>query len=122
MCSLLEGMDGRLTHATYDVLQELGIDADSLTWRDLAICNGWETNMFYDHYESDEQVAKLVDDACLSCPVMAQCLQTGLDDGEWGVWGGLYLTSGKVDKNRNSHKTFDIWQGIRDKVGEHFAS
>lgn len=113
-------MDGQLTHATYDVLHELGIDLDSLTWRDLSLCKNWDTNMFYDSYESDEQVAKLVDAACLSCPVMAQCLQTGTEEGEWGVWGSIYLTSGKVDANRNSHKDAETWQEIRKKVGEHF--
>lgn len=100
-----------------DVLSELGLDLDELEWQDLALCEGMPTNMFYDDYESDVQVAKIVDEACLSCPVMAQCLERGVENGEWGVWGGVYLVSGKQDKNRNAHKTADIWEAIRERIG-----
>lgn len=74
--------------------------------------------MFYDDYESETQVAFVVDDACLSCPVMKQCLERGVENGEWGVWGGVYLTSGKRDKNRNAHKTPEVWNAIGEKIRE----
>ena len=107
----------RLTGETSSVESVLGIDLDELEWQDLAICDGtMPTNMFFDDYESDEQVAAVVDEACLSCPVMAQCLQAGVENGEWGVWGGIYLVSGKKDKNRNSHKSQDTWDAIREKL------
>jgi len=77
-----------------------------------------DTNLFYDDYESDEQVAKVVDDVCLSCPVMNQCLERGMDNGEWGVWGGIYLVSGRPDMNRNAHKNQDIWEQIRERLGD----
>lgn len=77
-----------------------------------------DTNLFYDDYESDENVSRMIDEACLSCPVLAQCLQRGVDNSEWGVWGGTYLTSGKVDKNRNSHKTKETWARIKERIGE----
>lgn len=102
-----------------DALQSLlGIDLDELEWQDLALCAGMEINKFYDDYESDENEARVVDEVCLSCPVMAQCMREGLDNGEWGVWGGVYLTSGKVDKNRNAHKSKETWAQIREKIGE----
>jgi hypothetical protein len=102
-----------------DALSELlGIDIDELDWHDLALCDGMDINLFYDDYESDTNVATMVDEACLSCPVMAQCLQEGLHNGEWGVWGAMYLTSGKVDKNRNSHKTKEVLARIKEKIGE----
>jgi hypothetical protein len=75
-----------------------------------------ETNLFYDEYEADEQVALMIDDACLSCPVMAQCLDRGTTNGEWGVWGGIFLVSGKPDMNKNAHKTQDIWDTIRERI------
>lgn len=100
-----------------DVLSILGLDLDELEWGDLSLCQGRETNLFYDDYESDEQVARMVDDMCLSCPVMAQCLQRGIDNNEWGCWGAVYLTSGKKDKNRNSHKTQEVWDAIKEKIG-----
>ena len=101
-----------------DALSELGLDLEDLEWSDLAICNGMPTNMFYDDYESDVQVAKVVDDACLSCPVMVQCLERGMENSEWGVWGGMYLVSGKPDRNRNSHKTEDVKMAMRARVYE----
>lgn len=75
------------------------------------------TNMFYEAYESSNSVARMVDDMCLSCPVLSQCLQSGVDNSEWGVWGATYLISGKPDKNKNSHKTEEVWQEIRERIG-----
>lgn len=75
------------------------------------------TNMFYEDYEADDNVARMVDEVCLSCPVMKQCLQRGMENNEWGVWGGIYLISGKPDKNRNMHKTKEVKEAMRDKVG-----
>lgn len=102
---------------TSDIESVLGIDLEELAWQDLALCDGMDTNMFYDDYESSEQVAKVVDDACLSCPVLSQCLQRGIDNNEWGCWGGIYLVSGTPDSNRNSHKTQDIWDAIKGRLG-----
>lgn len=87
-------------------------------WRDLALCAGGNTNDHYDDYEADENVARMTDAKCLSCPVMAQCLQRGVENNEWGCWGGVYLVSGKPDKNRNAHKTKAVWDEIRDKIGD----
>lgn len=100
------------------VLSELGLDLDDIEWQDLSLCKGIATNDFYDNYETRESVARVVDEACLSCPVMAQCLQAGTENGEWGVWGGIYLVSGKPDMNKNSHKTPEIWNAIKERIGE----
>ena len=104
--------------AGQSVLHVLGIDLDELEWQDLALCDGMNTNDFYDNYESNLVVAKAIDQACLSCPVMKQCLEAGTENNEWGVWGGIYLTSGKPDKNRNSHKTPEIWEEVRERISE----
>lgn len=101
-----------------DVLSELGLDLEELDWKHLALCSGWDTNDFHDNYEAKESVAKAVDEACLSCPVMAQCLQAAVENNEWGVWGGIYLVSGKPDMNKNSHKTPEVWEAIRERIGE----
>lgn len=98
------------------VPSELGLDLDELEWQDLALCRGMETNLFYDEYEAKESVAKAVDEACLSCPVFAQCLRAGVENGEWGVWGATFLVSGKADKNKNSHKTPEVWEAIRERI------
>lgn len=101
-----------------DVLRVLGIDLEELDWQDLALCDGMDTELFYDKYESSESVAKMIDEACLSCPIMAQCLERGVENSEWGVWGGIYLSTGTVDPARNKHKTQDVWDQIRERIGE----
>lgn len=100
-----------------DALSDLGIDLEELELFDLALCKNAPTNEHYDDYESDPQVAMLTDARCLSCPIMVQCLERGMDSGEWGVWGAIYLTSGKPDKNRNAHKTEAVWDEIRKRIG-----
>lgn len=107
-----------MTGETSDVQTEWGVDPDDLGWKDLAVCFGMDTNYFYDHYESDEMMALNIDETCLSCPIMKQCLQMGTENGEWGVWGGIYLTSGKPDKNKNAHKTKEVWDAIAARIGQ----
>lgn len=99
-----------------DVESVLGVDLDDLEWQDLAVCQGVKTNKFYDDYESDVQTAYMVDQMCLSCPVMSACLSHGMDNSEWGVWGGIYLTSGKNDTNKNSHKSPEVWNEIKERI------
>lgn len=101
-----------------DDLSVLGIDLEDLEWQDLALCKGMPTNDFHDNYESNERVARVIDQVCLSCPVMAQCLERGTENNEWGVWGAIYLTSGKPDVNRNSHKTQEVWDAVRERISD----
>ena len=101
-----------------DIFDALGLDPETLDWKDLAICRGMPINFFFEDYENKEEVAKVIDEVCLSCPVMAQCMRTGVEDGETGVWGGVYLNNGTADDNRNKHKTKEIWKRIRERLGE----
>ena len=101
-----------------NIFEILGLDEEDLAWQALATCSGWDTNDFHENYESNERVAKAIDQMCLSCPVMVQCLQNGTDNGEYGVWGGVYLDRGKPDANRNSHKTKQVWQEISERIGD----
>lgn len=100
------------------VLELLGIDPEELEWYDLAMCKGMDRENFYDNYEADENIAKITDQVCLSCPVLKECLTRGIENGEHGVWGGIFLTSGKLDQNRNAHKTEDVWERLRGRIGE----
>lgn len=100
-----------------DILNDLGIDKDNFDWFHLAVCRGMDTNLFYDKYENDQGIAKNVDEACLSCPVSKMCYKSAVDNNEYGVWGGIYLSAGLVDKSRNIHKTAEVWKRVKLKNG-----
>jgi len=97
------------------ILNDLGIDKDDFGWWHLGVCRGMDTNLFYDKYEIDQNVAKNIDEACLSCPVLKMCYDSGVENSEYGVWGGVYLTAGDIDKTKNLHKTQEIWKRLRSK-------
>jgi hypothetical protein len=45
------------------------------------------------------------------------CYESGVANSEYGVWGGIYLNAGSIDKSRNTHKTQEAWKRIRSKNG-----
>lgn len=78
---------------------------EDLHWYHLAICHNMDINWFYDDYEDDPVFAKTIDNICYSCPVRNICFNEGVKNKESGVWGGVYLTAGKPDNAKNSHKS-----------------
>jgi hypothetical protein len=110
---------GKLIGEMLSLISILGLDPEDLRWHDLAMCKGMDREDFYDNYESNPNVAKITDEVCLSCPVLKECLQSGIDNGDYGVWGGFYLTAGKPDPNRNSHKSKDTLNRLRERIGKH---
>jgi hypothetical protein len=98
-----------------DILNDLGVDEEDFDWFHLAICRGMETNLFYDKYEVDVNIAKSIDEMCLSCPVVKMCYEAGVDKDEYGIWGGVYLNAGLIDKTRNLHKTQEVWKRLKKK-------
>ena len=95
-----------------NILNDLGIDKDDFDWWHLAICRGMDTNLFYEKYEADSNIAKSIDEACLSCPVIKMCHESGVQNSEYGIWGGIYLDKGKISREFNSHKTKSKWSEI----------
>lgn len=91
------------------ILDELGLDASDVSWEDLAACRGMERDYFFDIYEEDKTLARQIDQVCLSCPVIQDCLEFGQEMRGWGVWGGVYLTDGEIDAKLNKHKTESDW-------------
>ena len=51
------------------------------------------------------------------CPVAKDCLLAGVENSEYGVWGGVYLSLGKIDKTRNAHKTQEFWKKWKARHG-----
>ena len=79
-------------------------------WSDGAECKGVDTNNFFDAYESDPAIAQNVDRLCREyCPIAKMCFAVGVSHKEWGVWGGVYLKDGVVDKEFNQHKSKQDW-------------
>lgn len=116
-----------------NILDELGLNSEDVTWQDLAACRNvverYETDDGYsilfdpvfDDYENDEfpyPVRNATDEMCMSCNVQAMCYDYGKRNDEPGVWGGVYLSNGKVDRTRNEHKTKETWSEIREAVGK----
>ena len=100
------------------ILKELGIDAQDLKWYHLAACKNMNINWFYDSYEDDKILAQTSDQVCLSCPVIKQCYKEGVENKEKGVWGGIYMDLGRVDKLNNSHKTKETWNELKKIHGK----
>lgn len=98
-----------------DILNNIRSEKDNIKWYDLALCLGMETNLFFDSYESDISIAKNVDEACLSCPIIKICYDNGVAANDYGVWGGVYLNAGEVDRSKNAHKTKEVWKRIKEK-------
>lgn len=101
-----------------DILAELGLDEEDIQWYQLAACKNMDVNWFYDRYESDQELAQQVDQVCLHCPVSKQCLEEGVNNKERGVWGGIYLDLGRIDKTFNRHKSSDTWKQLRKVHGK----
>lgn len=97
-----------------DIVSDLGLDETNLKWYQFAACSNMETNWFYDLYETDVQIAKQADNVCLHCPVAKICFREGVRGKEYGVWGGVYLNIGRIDRSANSHKTEEVWDRLRE--------
>jgi hypothetical protein len=82
-----------------------------------ALCKSEDVALFFENYEDDPEVATMVDHKfCFQCPVMQKCLESGLKTKSWGVWGGVYLVDGGVNKKLNAHKTAEDWQFIAENI------
>jgi hypothetical protein len=78
-------------------------------WKDKGLCKGMDTEMFFDRYETDENVRVAVEDMCMSCPVVRDCLATGISQKSWGVRGGIYLENGEISREFSKHLTKKDW-------------
>ena len=99
-----------------DLISVLGLDPDDLHWYNMALCAGMDREEFFDNYESSTAVAKTTDAVCMACPVARECFKAGIENGEWGVWGGFYMQSGRPDPGRNAHKTKEVLNKMKERV------
>jgi hypothetical protein len=78
-------------------------------WQKNAKCSNWNTELFFDKYEEDEELRPEIEEFCSTCPVMRECFAAGLGGKNWGVWGGVYLENGKISREFNKHRTKEDW-------------
>lgn len=86
---------------------EVALKSDD--WKLSASCKDYETNLFFDDYEENESLRPAIDKICSQCPVAKQCFAVGVSQKEWGVWGGIYLENGKINREFNRHRTKEDW-------------
>ena len=82
---------------------------DRQEWKDSASCKDYDVNLFFDVYEETENLRPAIDKLCSECPIARQCFAVGVSQKEWGVWGGIYLESGKISREFNRHKSRKAW-------------
>lgn len=93
---------------------------DGGDWRQLGECTDSDPELFFSKYEKDEDNARQrADEMCMRCPVIQECDEYATMAGEnVGHWGGIYRTrNGKIDWNRNSHKTEEDWELLEHRLG-----
>lgn len=79
-------------------------------WRDLARCQGMDTNTFFPSSSAGPVLADITEakKVCGRCPVQTPCLTFAVDHGiDHGIWGGLTEAERRSIKlrrvrNRNS--------------------
>lgn len=76
--------------------------------------DGPGNDFWFEQYERSQEVARNIDEMCLTCPVIKACAKSGVDNKRDGVWGGVYLQNGKPIDSKNKHKTEEVWQSLRD--------
>jgi hypothetical protein len=62
---------------------------DPFFWQKNAECTGMETSKFFDDEDGSDHDPKEYKKICASCPVIWECLETGIIYNFDGVWGGL---------------------------------
>lgn len=101
-----------------NLFSQLGLDEQDVKWYHIAACNNMPINWFYDEYETDKELAKQIDQVCLHCPVIKQCHSEGVANKEKGVWGGIFMDLGRIDKQANAHKEQETLKQLKRLHGK----
>ena len=83
--------------STIEAIKPPKLELVATSWEQDAACRnlgGEFTSLFFADELHDIARAKRI---CATCPVMAMCLETALENREpWGVWGGQLFLNGRV--------------------------
>ena len=78
-------------------------------WKDKGSCRDYDTDLFFEKYEENEELRPAIDKLCAECPMQRMCFAVGISQKEWGVWGGIYMENGKVSREFNKHRSKPDW-------------
>lgn len=74
------------------------------TWRDLAACLGFDSDVFFPEDMDAEAVAR-AKEVCASCPVTIHCLEWALETNQTeGIWGGFTRFERRAVKRRRQRR------------------
>lgn len=89
---------------------------EEISWVEDASCKDLDTSLFFEQYENDADMARIVDNICIECPVAKECFEYGCSSNSWGLWGGVFLVEGKPDNSRNAHKDKETWEKVLENI------
>ena len=101
-----------------DILNELGVDEDDLNWQDLAYCKTIDPKYFDRYYQDSPHLRPVVDDMCMSCPVLKECGIAAVTNRESYVWAATFFDNGVPVPEMNDHKTEDFKRRLRERIRE----
>lgn len=80
-------------------------------WMKFGSCVGSpDPERYFDKYLKNPTVALQVQKMCVDCPVRTECFNYGVTSKSTGVWGGLWLQTGKVIKKLDSILSSYYWE------------
>lgn len=79
-----------------DLIEDFSLDPDNFIWQDMAICDQIPTKAFFDDAESHSGIESAVKAICAVCPVKNHCLDFGVSNKSYGIYGGKTLVRGNI--------------------------
>lgn len=82
-----------------EFMERMGVDPMDFSWQELSLCAGLGAaqprlaEIFHD--DKDDRLKAQAKEICAVCPVKDICLEEGIRNKEYGVWGGVTLVAGK---------------------------
>lgn len=70
-----------------------------------AACHSVGVDLFFpDEEQPDHELITLAKSFCTSCPVLEQCFEHGMDNEEYGIWGGMTARERRSLRRKRSNR------------------
>lgn len=77
-----------------DFVERLGLDPETFEWQALGLCVGVEPEVFHSLSDRSPRIRNQAVAICDACPMQQICLEEGIRNKEYGIWGGKRLERG----------------------------